>query len=116
MLVWGLPKYEIENERSNRKIQHLWSYGFVDCLQTDGSPKLAGYMAKYMSKAMSDTRLLGKQAFKCSRNVLRPVLFKTAEIVDFVLDGLPVDNSHTITREFDTKWLGRCLYKKLVIK
>jgi len=110
-LFWGLPDYIAKRERKNRTIAKLWRKGFVDVIQTDGSPKLASYMAKYMTKALSDSRLWCRKAYFASRNVLRPVVssgfpdywvreeFGLAELV-------PVSVS-----EFSTAWLGQCRYE-----
>jgi hypothetical protein len=39
-------------EREERKFKNLWRVGFVDVLQTDGSPRVATYVAKYVSKTV----------------------------------------------------------------
>jgi hypothetical protein len=130
VLIWGLseslydsPKgMETEaadlRESINRGIQNLWQRGFADSISTDGSFKLAGYLAKYMRKAMHDKRLLGQKAYTASRNILRPVLHKTSEEFDDVseyylrgYDPVPLKD-----KEFMTEWLGkgrRRLFKKL---
>jgi len=38
------------SERIDRGLAKLWKVGFVDCRQTDGSPKLAYYLTKYILK------------------------------------------------------------------
>jgi len=113
ILVWGLPQILIENERGNRYLQNLWALGYVDCVPTDGSPKLAGYLAKYMSKSMSDDRIAGQKAYVCSRNTLRPVSYAGHDI-----SALPADfwGSQSVTiskRTFDTKWMGRATYEMI---
>lgn len=122
VLMFNFP-YEYSDERKTRKIANMWGHGFVDFAPTDGSPKLATYLAKYMSKAFLDPRLMGKRAYFASRNVLRPVSvsnnFKIA--FDFIteewgLDGQPVDNSVVRERVYDTKWLGRCVYKQIILE
>jgi len=114
-LFWGLPPALTEYERGNRILQHLWQRGFVDCLSTDGSPRLAGYLSKYMSKAMYDHRLSNQKAYSASRNVMRPVL-RTYE--EEFADIAPVlyDQGNLSTRqekEFSTQWFGRGRYKLL---
>lgn len=111
ILIWGLPDNVIQNERHTRYLQNCWGYGYVDCKATDGSPKLAGYLAKYMSKSMSDVRLLGKRAYNASANVLRPVLFKTAVVADYTKMIWGVDKEVLTDKEFGTEWLGRCRYR-----
>lgn len=116
-LIFGLPQDITKNERSDRRIQNLWGYGYVDGIPTDGQPALAGYMAKYMSKAMRDERLLGKTAYSFSRNCLRAVSLSTSTAVALASEALElVDNPVAFERDFDTLWLGRCNYKSYHIK
>jgi len=111
VLVWGLDDDILYGERNSRFLGNTWARGFLDCLPTDGSPKLAGYLAKYMQKAMHDDRLAGKRAFLASRNVMRPLLFKSAVPVVFSREILGVDIELLTERSFETDWLGRCDYK-----
>jgi len=125
-LVWGLTDEEIAQERSTRRIAKLWGHGFVDVRQSDGSPKLAGYLAKYMFKAMYDERLSGQKSYSASRSLVRSVPLTGKEAVALVVfeieggrintDGtlsIGVDNPLVpeIEREYDTQWLGKCNYK-----
>jgi len=111
VLYWGLDNY-VKNERNTRFIQHLWGYGFIDCFFTDGSPKLAGYTAKYMSKAVFDSRLCGRRAYNTSRNVLRSVRTSLKVARSFLDELVGVDNLPCRTSVYDTMWLGRCHYKQ----
>lgn len=114
-LIWKLP-YDIhEKERSDRAIQHLWGQGFVDIVATDGSPKLSGYLAKYMSKAMHDERLFDKKAYSCSRNALSPVSFNTQTSIAILKEefGIDIDPNlrPTMEREYPSRWLGQVRYR-----
>lgn len=114
ILVWGNIVNHVKTERSTRLIQNLWWFGYVDIIQTDGSFKLAGYLSKYMSKAMQNERLGGERAFSTSRNVLRPMSFKTPLQVDYVSQEFALDtveNPPLQTHTFSTEWLGQCTYK-----
>jgi len=42
------------SERSDRILADLWQVGFVDCEQTDGSDRLAGYLSKYITDAINE--------------------------------------------------------------
>lgn len=99
-------------ERSTRNLQRAWLWGFCDCIETDGSVKLAGYLSKYMSKAMSDPRLRGARSYSASRNVLRPMSVSGSSIGAYLEEIVGVDNLPLHTREFDTKYLGRSSYKR----
>jgi len=59
--IWGLPTDTVETERFTRVCAKLWGHGFVDIKHTDGNEKLAGYLAKYMTKMFRDPRLGGKR-------------------------------------------------------
>jgi len=113
VLFWGLPVNIVDNERVTRYIANVWGEGFVDLVKTDGSYKIAGYIGKYMSKALYDKRLLGKKAYSCSRNCLRPMSY-AGEVCfsDNVRDELgAVDKYIVFQKSFDTMHLGRCDYK-----
>jgi len=113
LIVWGLNEYA-KNERNSRQIQNLWQRGFVDCVQTDGSEKIAGYLAKYMRKSMYDIRLIGQKAYTASRSCLRSVSLSSSFQVRHSLEICGVDLS-TLTplqdKSFSTQWLGQGRYR-----
>jgi len=120
-LIWGLSDETLNRERNTRDIQACWSRGWIDVLKSDGSPKIASYMAKYMSKAMYDDRLAGKKSYTASRGNLRSVVFRTGTQIAYIEEQWPeirsVDNpSGTFEQEvvYKTEWLGRCHYRKLI--
>jgi len=130
VLFWGLPDGYVDEilteseaqfsaqdlkESNSRTLQNVWGYGYVDCFRTNGSPKLASYMSKYMFKTMHDERLMGKKAYVCSRNVLRPVSLQTATSASIALEQWGVDKSLASVREYDTLWLGRCVKRTLIV-
>jgi len=104
-------------ERQTRRIASCWTAGFVDAIETDGNVRISSYLAKYMSKAMHDERLLGKRAYSASRNVLRPVSLNTSfQIAEaFSVWGITVDNPVVQQKEYDTLHLGRCNYKSMLL-
>jgi len=125
-LVWGLTDAEILTERSTRKMASLWGHGFIDLRVSDGSPKLAGYLAKYMFKAMHDTRLSGAKSYSASRSLLRPVSLRSKSATELVMHeivGNRININGTISqgvdspavlekeKEYTTEWMGKCNYK-----
>jgi len=110
VLVWGIPDQVVLNERDTRYLQNLWGYGYVDCVPTDGSSKLAGYLAKYMSKSLLDERIIGKRGYYANASVLRPLFFKTAVIADHTQVMWGVDKSLVHESVFMTEWLGSGRY------
>jgi len=121
-LIWGIPDEVYLRERSTRDLQALWACGFCDFLASDGSPKISSYMAKYMSKTMSDDRLSGKKSYTASRNIVRSVLCNTPTQIAYIEEEYPqlrdvnkdVDKVE-VDKVYSTQWLGRCHYRKIVI-
>lgn len=121
-LYWGLP-FALRNERVSRKLATLWGHGFLDLVVTDSNPKLATYMSKYVFKALSNSLLFQQKAYICSRNILRPVLFinhdyfsswgdfKQGWDTDIILEYMIGDKLVAQSKQYDTLWLGRCMYK-----
>ncbi|OGH05821.1 MAG: hypothetical protein A2W22_00495 [Candidatus Levybacteria bacterium RBG_16_35_11] len=109
-LWWGLDSKLVKNERSDRTIQNIWGYGYVDCISTDGSPALAEYLAKYMQKSLSDNRLCGKKAYRASCNVLRPVS-GTHKAFFACIDQVVDKQDIVFEVKYDVQYLGRCIYK-----
>lgn len=117
VLIWNIPYEFVANERHTRYIQNLWGWGYVDILQTDGSPKLATYLSKYLSKGMQDDRLVGIKAYSATRNIVRSVSFNSQATIDFIQsNALGVDNLLVFERSYGTMWLGRCVYKRYELK
>lgn len=114
VIVFGWPDKIIKDERRTRYIAKLWGQGFVDLLITDGSPALAGYMGKYLSKALSDYRLGGKRGYNASHNVRRPAVFRGDSIRGFSQEiwGIELSTAEPLhQRTYRTQWLGECNYK-----
>lgn len=108
VLMWRLPYDTEKTEPQNRRIQNLWGYGYVDVIATDGGGGLSGYLAKYMSKAMSDYRLFGKKAYSCSRNALSSVFVSSKTAVAFFREEFDLANRKpTKDYIYETRWLGR---------
>jgi len=116
-LFWGLPQNLAQEERRTRLVASLWGLGFVDVYRTDGDEKLASYLAKYMSKGHDDVRLFEQKTYRCSRNVLRPVVEKNAMLVHLeYVYGIGVDNPPCLDKIFETQWLGQGRYRLYKLK
>jgi len=121
ILVWGLPHDTHISEIHTRRLQGLWGYGYVDVIATDGHPKIAAYMAKYMQKAMRDDRLVGNKAYTSTRQLMRSVSLNTPfQITCFESEWGNVTSVEDIhipdlelvhSRDYVTKWLGRATLK-----
>jgi len=103
-------------ERAYHPLQKLWGFGFVDIRQTDGSPALAAYLAKYLVKSQFDNRTFGEKAYVTSRNIHRPRVITGPSNVDVaseVLDLSPLTCQYQDS--FDTIYLGKCHYQKHLV-
>jgi len=116
---WGLPLGAVETERHTRMVAALWGRGYVDIINTDGSPKLATYMSKYASKHFLEPRLQGFRVYMASRDIARPVVDKGAVLSMYHghVDSLPDISTGLVLHEseYDAQWLGRANYKKYKI-
>jgi len=114
-LCWGIDKKTVKGERRTRLVAGLWGKGFVDVVQTDGSPKLASYLSNYFRETFKDPRLFGRRAYTASRNILRPIYVKDAILAPHFM-GLAEPDLSTAhlaqEEEYDTMWLGRCNYQR----
>jgi len=110
-IVWGFPLGVAYSERETRLLASIWGQGWLDCRVTDNSPKLAGYLAKYTSKAFLDPQLLNKKAYSCSRNVRRPLIRSTLQRPDIVWKVDLSTAEPLQERFFSTEWLGGGRYR-----
>lgn len=104
-LVWGLTGQQVREERSTRNLQRAYAKGFLDVRGAyDSSPKLASYLAKYLTKGNGHLKY-GERAYTCGGDIERPRTLSGNEIIDHV----DIDTSTLLTAEqFDTKYLGLC--------
>lgn len=115
IVVWGLPKSTARTERHTRRIANLWRHGFCDVIQTDGSPKIAGYMGKYLTKNALNN-MSSKKTYFTSLNVLRPE----------VHSGIPYwyfEDEYSLCTapllrfsEYMTQWMGRGVFTRYLIE
>jgi len=104
-------------ERRTRRLANLWGTGYADLVLTDGNARISSYLAKYMSKALHDKRLIGKRGYSASRNIVRPVSLNTPFQISIAKEdwGIGGDTPVALYREYDTVWLGRCVYKQFIV-
>lgn len=114
-LLYDLPSEISERERATRNFQRLFRQGYIDLgAVTYTSEGLAGYMAKYMAKALQDHKNEAIRGYTCSRNILKFTEAgsnKESFYSDIMFyTELELDNSslHKET-EYETIFLGRCL-------
>lgn len=68
-----------------KKLTNLWGLGMIDIQKSKNILVLGAYVAKYLKKNMTDLRLLGQKSYFTSRNLIRPLLYRNSETIDFFL-------------------------------
>ena len=115
LLVYNLPTEETSRERETRNFQRLFERGYVDlCHASYTSKGIAGYMAKYMAKALQDEKFGTARVYNTSRNIEK-VRSKGSNTLNTYLDLIvPTENiEKTENREYDVPYLGKCLVTKI---
>lgn len=117
-LVWGLPK-SVENERTTRILQRCWLQGYTDVRPAVyKSDALAGYLAKYFTKAYGDGRFFNRKAYTSSRNLIRPTEKGSNDLARYISTFVEKD-SLIDRQEYDTKFLGKVIkhtYKNTLLQ
>lgn len=99
--------YGVSEIRNDRNLQRCWRYGYCDITPTDGGRKIAGYLTKYMQKALFSDLFASRKAYVCSRNILRPVSTASATVFSYVREITGgVDPVKVV--KYDTPFLGLC--------
>jgi len=116
LLVWGVQHEEAERERDTRFFQRCWARGFVDvCNAQDSSVFLALYLAKYLTKASKDRRLLNQRAYTSSHNVDKVYKTGSNSLSHLLSDIVPLDSRILVEHTYETKYLGQCTFTKLEV-
>jgi hypothetical protein len=55
-------------ERKTRELARLWGEGYVDAQKTDGSPRLANYISKYITKGSEEVMFNAMRILRISHN------------------------------------------------
>jgi hypothetical protein len=69
-----------------------WGQGYIDIHKIRHVNNVGLYVTKYMQKGLADSRLAGKKAYQCSKNLAKPVILDEHKNKDFV-DSLDVYSS-----------------------
>lgn len=67
------------DERKTRTLARLWGEGYVDVRQTDGSRRLAYYIAKYITKGGGETLFNAMRMIRMSRGFPRETIIRGKE-------------------------------------
>jgi len=114
LLVYDLPTEIAQNERKTRNIQRLFERGYIDISPTTyTSEGLAGYMAKYMGKALGDAKSQAERGFTCSRNIEK-ITSAGSNSLDQYLDLIIPSDGTVEEKQYEVKFMGKCNYKKII--
>lgn len=115
LLVYNLPTSEAKQERYTRNFQRQFNRGFIDLrFAPNNTEKIAGYMAKYMGKAIGNSNSQAERGYTCSRNI-KKITSQGSNQLDTYMDLIIPDGKSIETREYDVPYLGRC-YKTVIKK
>jgi len=115
LLIYDLPSETAAQERKTRNFQRLFRKGFIDIsLATYNSTGIAGYMAKYMAKALGDARYETIRGFNCSRNIKKTSSIGFNSVDEYTAMRIPTDGVVKMDEaRYDVKYLGECYHQKL---
>lgn len=78
-------------ERLERYFAVGWGEGFVDVVQTDGSPKLGFYLSKYITKSGGEVIFNAMRLLRFSRNFARETVITDPYIAEHLISRLELD-------------------------
>lgn len=102
----GRQLLSVGRERLERRFAGYWKQGFVDVRQTDGSPKLAFYLVKYVLGAGNEVLFNAMRLLRFSKNFSHEITIRDSFICKRIIDGL---GSRRLVSEWfvDSVFLGR---------
>lgn len=95
-------------ERNTRELCNIWREGFVDVKQTDGSPRLAGYISKYITKSKGEVMFNAMKLIRVSRGIRKEEIYRGQVAED-------MQKSYSDIKP-DYRWDGRNRYQGFIIK
>jgi len=112
LLVYNLPTETCDYERETRYYQRQFEHGYVDIrLATYKSAGIAGYMAKYMAKAMYDNENEKGRFYNCSRNIEK-VRYAGSNTLNTHLHELITYSCKSTIDQYNVPYLGKCIKTK----
>ena len=114
VITWGIPLAVVNSERSSRYLAGLWGNGFVDYAPARFPTGVAGYMAKYFSKAYTSDWCRGKRSYTASSNIKRPLELRGLTQVSYLEDiiGSIIDDCRVqFEKTYPTKYHGVAVRK-----
>lgn len=101
-------------ERETRTLAKLWGEGFVDVLQTDGSPALAGYVSKYIAKGAGEIMFSAMRLLRISHGFPKEIVIR-GEFAELLRDRY-ASQEHFKEWSGDNIFLGKMTRKTYIKK
>ena len=99
------------------QLAELWGFGFCRINRIDNVTNVGLYVSKYIQKQFDDDRLHAKKCYWGSRNLRRPVVIDTPEVVDSLLSDCGSQNAYFGKKVvYQTDMFGAVLYQKIYCK
>jgi len=116
LLVFNLPSTESKTERVTRNLQRLFQRGFIDLRYAGTITKgIAGYMAKYMGKALGDTSIETRRGYTTSRNIDKISTAGSNAVHGYADMIIPTENIEKVeTGQYNVPYMGTCNFKRIV--
>lgn len=112
-LVYNLPSEEVKKERVTRNFQRQFERGYIDFSPTTyRSEGLAGYMAKYMGKALVDDKSGARRGYISSRKLDKGTSAGSNSLTEYMDMIIPTDTI-VQTKKYEVPFLGTCIYTKI---
>ena len=99
------------------RLAELWGFGFCRINRIDNVTNVGLYVSKYIQKQFDDDRLHTKKCYWGSRNLKRPVVIDTPEVVDSLLSDCESRSAYFGKKVvYQTDMFGAVLYQKIYCK
>lgn len=92
-------------ERSTRELADLWRHGYVDAVQTNGSPRLANYISKYVTKGGQQLIFNAMRMVRCSKGIPKETIWRGEEAEELALK-YETGNTPIYTWKGDNQFVG----------
>lgn len=97
-------------------LEGIWGNGFVRQTKITHVDNLGAYVTKYMTKDVADKRLIGKKAYRTSRNLLRPIVLHGAEASRLLYDhlgvGKKIERKAVYEKSYPSEHQGKVTYSE----
>lgn len=97
-----------------KELRELWGQGFIKINAVDHVDNVGAYIAKYMTKAEADPRMIGRKSYMTSKNLEKPrVITDEWEIARILREHGIVDRHEdkrkVFTASFDSEHYGKII-------